>query len=443
MLTLAGWFLPLGTVLLLAAAVPFATLAMRRRLRAVVIGAVAAGQVAFLLGGISLETNLLAVAAIGYVVGRAYRRGWRRRAAAGFAIPVVWLPVALGTLAFFAVFDESRKLTLDQLDIGTRWARSALRRAGQHDAARRADDAVRWSIDHWWLVIPAIELVVVVGVVVLARRLAVPALRRVDAAFSRPGAPAGAGIVVAAPAPADAPAGDGGARSRGDDGGGLPAPVPASLVDVVVRYPGQAGPALDHLSLTVVPGELVAVVGDNGSGKSTLARVLAGREPAAGMVERPGPVGLGRAGGAAIVFQRPESQVLGVRVADDVVWGLGAGEAGGIDVDELLTRVGLGGFAPRETATLSGGELQRLAIAAALARRPALLVSDESTAMVDPSGRRALVALLHDLAAGGMAVIHVTHHPDEAAAADRVVTMAHGRVVSDRRRGDVEPRETV
>jgi energy-coupling factor transport system ATP-binding protein len=129
-----------------------------------------------------------------------------------------------------------------------------------------------------------------------------------------------------------------------------------------------------------------------------------------------------------MVFQRPESQVLGVRVRDDVVWGMA--NAAGVDVAELLELVGLDGFGDRETSTLSGGELQRLAIAAALARRPALLVSDESTAMLDRTGRRDLTRLLRQLPARGTAVVHVTHHMGEAATADVVVALAGGRLVT-------------
>ena len=88
--------------------------------------------------------------------------------------------------------------------------------------------------------------------------------------------------------------------------------------------------------------------------------------------------------------------MLGVRVRDDIVWGL-RGVATLVDVEGLLDRVGLRSFADRETSTLSGGELQRLAVAAALARRPRLLISDESTAMVDGAGRAQLVTLLRSL----------------------------------------------
>ena len=92
-----------------------------------------------------------------------------------------------------------------------------------------------------------------------------------------------------------------------------------------------------------------------------------------------------------MIFQRPESQVLGVRVVDDLLWGTDPGTD--IDVDGLLARVGLAGFAERETSTLSGGELQRLAVAALIARRPAVVISDESTAMLDPRGRSDVVEL--------------------------------------------------
>lgn len=206
------------------------------------------------------------------------------------------------------------------------------------------------------------------------------------------------------------------------------APVPVTLTHVGLRYSGSSQDALADVDLTVAPGEFLAVVGDNGSGKSTLARILAGAQPTAGTVERAGAVGLGRAGGTAVVSQRPESQVLGVLVADDVVWGLPAGTE--VDVDGLLEAVGLSGMGDRETTTLSGGELQRLAVAAALARGPRLLVSDESTSMVDAAGRDRLVALLAALPRrSGMTVVHVTHRESEAAGADRVLHLHGGRVV--------------
>ncbi|MDT5233121.1 MAG: energy-coupling factor transport system ATP-binding protein, partial [Mycobacterium sp.] len=99
-------------------------------------------------------------------------------------------------------------------------------------------------------------------------------------------------------------------------------PVPVRLDEVRLRYPNTDHDALRAISLDVQAGEHIAVTGANGSGKSTLMLILAGHEPTSGTVERPGAVGLGQLGGTAVVLQHPETQVLGTRVADDVVWGL-------------------------------------------------------------------------------------------------------------------------
>jgi energy-coupling factor transport system ATP-binding protein len=151
--------------------------------------------------------------------------------------------------------------------------------------------------------------------------------------------------------------------------------------------------------------------------------VLAGREPTSGVIERPGSVGLGRIGGTAVVMQHPESQVLGTRVSDDVVWGLPPGTK--TDVAQLLREVGLESHAERDTGSLSGGELQRLAVAAALAREPALLIADEVTSMVDQEGRDALLGVLSGLKRQHRtSVVHITHYNNEAASADSTINLS-------------------
>lgn len=203
---------------------------------------------------------------------------------------------------------------------------------------------------------------------------------------------------------------------------GAVGPVPARLHEVRFRYPRGESDALAPLSMNIDVGEHVAITGPNGSGKSTLMRILAGREPTSGQIERPGSVGLGAIGGTAIVMQHPESQVLGTKVADDVVWGLPADHK--VDIDGLLREVGLEGMAEHSTSSLSGGELQRLAVASALARDPALLVADEITSMVDPQGRQDLLGVLSRLTQQHrMSLVHITHFQSEAAAADREVAL--------------------
>ena len=208
----------------------------------------------------------------------------------------------------------------------------------------------------------------------------------------------------------------------------IPTRFPCQFRAVNYQYPGAPHRSVDELSLLVPSESFTAVVGPNGSGKTTLARLLGGLRPTSGSVLRPGGVGLGLSRGTAMVFQHPESQVLGMQVRDDVVWGLGAGAQ--VDIGAVLARVGLGGLEDRDTSTLSGGELQRLAVAAALARRPALLISDETTAMVDSQGRTQLTQLLADLPATGTAVVHITHRVEETAGADHLVRLDHGRIVT-------------
>ncbi len=406
-LTVVGQLVPLGGVLLAAAIVPFAIVAARHRVRAVVAGAIAASAVGFLVIGTAALTALVPCAAFGALVGTAERRGWRAPRVYATGVLVLWPPAALIVDLALFVLSDLRHLILVQIRNDWRGLFHLLSNLGLDGAAARGDDIVTWIIRYWWISIPLFLLLLTLGGIWLARGLATPALRRVNAAFGDH-APEADPILPAVAAPS---------------------PVPVALADVTFRYRGAATDALRDVSLAIQPAEMVVLVGPNGSGKSTLARILADRQPVtSGHVERPGTVGLGVPGGTAFVSQRPEAQVLGVGVRDDVVWGLR--NPHDIDVDGVLDRVGLRALADRETATLSGGELQRLALAAALARTPALLISDESTAMIDAEGRAQQMALLRELATRDhVAVVHVSHDPAEAAVADRVIALAHGRVV--------------
>lgn len=404
-LCLVGHLLPLASVLFAAAVVPMASVAARHRLRALLAGTIAACVCGFLIAGLGLLPSLVACAALGAVIGASSRRAWGPTRTVLVGIVVLWPPAASIALGALYLLADLRRLSLAQVTNSWRGTSQTLRDLSLQPVAHVGDDVVQWATRNWWATVPVVLLVVIAGSLALVWLIARPTLHRVHAAIGFPPSGATPGPIDLAP----------------------PVPVPVELRDVSYRY-GPGPPALQDISLRLDPGEFVAFVGVNGSGKSTLARILAGRPPTAGTVIRPGPAGLGHPHGSAIIFQRPEAQVLGVRVGDDIVWGLS--DVTGIDVAAILDRVGLEGFENRETSTLSGGELQRLALGAALARQPRLLVSDESTSMVDPEGRRAVVEVLrHAAASDDVAVAHVTHRHEECAVADRVVALDQGRMV--------------
>jgi energy-coupling factor transporter ATP-binding protein EcfA2 len=402
-----GWFAPIGVAGLFQAlaVIPFAVLAARHRLRAALVSAVAASTVASLVGGIGIMVPVAIASGLGLSVGIAFRRRWAPLPSVGFTVLLVGVPLAALTDALDAASAGYRKLSFAQIKILWNFIADLLKSIGLSSLAHRGNTLLNWSIAHWWVSLPIAEIAIITIVALgcLRLRILLVEVRRhvpppvADEAVERrkPGS-------AAVPAP--------------------PQPVPVRLEHISYRYPRADSDALTDVSLSLQAGRFLAVVGPNGCGKSTLVRVLAGRlEPRSGTVERAGPAGLGVVGGTAIVFQRPESQVLGVRVRDDIVWGLPTEERP--DIAALLARVGLEGFEDRETSTMSGGELQRLAIASALARSPRLLVSDEATAMIDRPGREGVVHLLRELAGSGIAVVHVTHRVEEAAIADEVLDM--------------------
>ena len=214
-------------------------------------------------------------------------------------------------------------------------------------------------------------------------------------------------------------------------------------------YAPGAPAALDDVTLELRDGEQVVLLGPSGSGKSTLIRALAGLVPHfhggvfAGRVVVGGtdtrearPAEL--AGTVASVFQDPEDQVVMSRVANEVAFGL---ENVGTDpttiwarVEEALALVGAEELAGRSVHELSGGELQRVALAAALALRPRLLLLDEPTSQLDPDGADAFLDAVRRL---DCAVLLSEQRPARPLArADRVLFMDGGRIVLDAPRDD-------
>ena len=205
---------------------------------------------------------------------------------------------------------------------------------------------------------------------------------------------------------------------------------------------GTVGKAIgvENVSLTIEEGSFVALVGHNGCGKSTLAKLLNGLLiPASGSVVVNGLPTSAKENifeirkTVGMVFQNPDNQMVASIVEEDVAFGpenLGVPQPEIVErVTSALKQVGMEEYAKRSPHRLSGGQKQRIAIAGALAIRPKVLVLDESTAMLDPLGRREVLEVAHQLNAEGMTVVLITHFMEEVLDCDQVVVMNSGRVV--------------
>lgn len=199
---------------------------------------------------------------------------------------------------------------------------------------------------------------------------------------------------------------------------------------------------INGISLEISRGEFVAVLGHNGSGKSTLAKMLnAINLPESGKVYVDGMdtsdennlfdirkrVGM--------VFQNPDNQIVATVVEEDVAFAL---ENIGVEpteirrrVDEALKTVGMYEYREHAPHKLSGGQKQRVAIAGVLAMKPECIVLDEPTAMLDPIGRREIMATISELNSMGVTIVLITHYMDEAARAKRVIVMDSGEIIMD------------
>lgn len=195
------------------------------------------------------------------------------------------------------------------------------------------------------------------------------------------------------------------------------------------------------ITFHVKRGEWLSIVGHNGSGKSTTVRLIDGLlETESGEIVIDGQRlteenvwNIRRQIG--MVFQNPDNQFVGATVEDDVAFGL---ENQGLSrqemkkrVEEALDLVGMLDFKKREPARLSGGQKQRVAIAGVVALRPAILILDEATSMLDPEGRRELIKTVKGIRKDyDMTVISITHDLEEVAMSDRVLVMKKGSIES-------------
>ena len=206
-------------------------------------------------------------------------------------------------------------------------------------------------------------------------------------------------------------------------------------------------PAVNDVSFEIHKGEYVAILGHNGSGKSTLAKLLNfileptsgkmmidGKEMTSPNITDDDVYDLRRKIG--MVFQNPDNQLVATIVEEDVAFGP---ENLGLPpkeirkrVDEALETVGMTEYINHEPHRLSGGQKQRIAIAGVIAMRPECMIFDESTAMLDPIGRREVMATIQKLnREENITILNITHYMDEAAQADRVIILNDGKLIMD------------
>ncbi|MEY8443652.1 energy-coupling factor ABC transporter ATP-binding protein [Lactococcus ileimucosae] len=202
----------------------------------------------------------------------------------------------------------------------------------------------------------------------------------------------------------------------------------------------QEMPTLDGVSFAVHAGEWVSIIGQNGSGKSTTARAIDGLlENVSGSIKIDGEILSSENVWAlrqkiGMVFQNPDNQFVGATVEDDVAFGM---ENQGIPreemilrVDQALKQVNMLEFKGKEPARLSGGQKQRVAIAGIIALRPEIIILDEATSMLDPTGRAEIMRVIREIKAEyNLTVLSITHDLDEATLSDRVLVMRAGKII--------------
>ncbi len=217
--------------------------------------------------------------------------------------------------------------------------------------------------------------------------------------------------------------------------------------DLTFSYPPDEGKepvqALKGVDLSIARGSFTVILGHNGSGKSTLAKHMnavllpvGGRVWVDGMDTSDEDLLLEVRRRVGMVFQNPDNQIVANVVEEDVAFGP---ENLGVPTEDIQRRVaaalkavGMEDFTLHAPHHLSGGQKQRIAIAGIIAMEPACIVLDESTAMLDPLGRREVLDTVRKLnREKGITIVLITHHMDEAAMADRVVVMDSGSVVMD------------
>lgn len=216
------------------------------------------------------------------------------------------------------------------------------------------------------------------------------------------------------------------------------------IKNLTYRYPSaDENPghlAIDGIDLTINKGEFVAILGHNGSGKSTLGKLLNAQ-----IFPTEGDIVLDELNTknedtiwdvrkkCSMVFQNPDNQMVATTVEEEVAFGV---ENLQIEnpmlrqrVDDAIDLVGMGEYKKRNPSTLSGGQKQRVSIAGVVAMLSDYIIFDEPTAMLDPKGRKDVIALVEELNRKyNKTIIYITHYMEEAILADKIVVLDKGKV---------------
>lgn len=399
-----GRLLALGSMLQMFASCIVAVLAARRRSRVVYISSAAAASLGIILGGLGPVSYAFLSGVFGWTVGQGLKRKWPAWATIAATIIIGW-PLSTASLMLFypavALNQKLRDLVLDNIEDQFKGYANITRTLAKLPEllglTRLADLVTSWAtvlenigqylVEYWYLIIPASEFVSASGYAVAIYFIAKLILNRVDATLVEP-------------------------RNLDLNTDTTPQPVPLKVRAEPLRRNGVI--VANPIELEVRSGQHLVISGPNGAGKSTLLDTIAGIENS-DLVERSGPVGLGSVGGTARVGQRPEAQVIGANMFEDLSWGVDEE----LDFDAVRKRFGLEHIeAQRSTADMSGGELQRLALASAMRRKPKLLLADEVTSMLDPQEQARVIENLASLEA--TAIVR-TSHRDDVSVNDRII----------------------
>lgn len=217
--------------------------------------------------------------------------------------------------------------------------------------------------------------------------------------------------------------------------------------DCTFSYDGVVN-AVNGISFSVEEGSYTTIIGHNGSGKSTIAKLMIGLlEMKSGKINVAG-LELNEKNiydirdKIGIVFQNPDNQFIGATVADDIAFGLENHQVKGEEMDAIIQKfaanVNMSDYLTHEPNRLSGGQKQRVAIAGVLAMNPEIIIFDEATSMLDPSGKAEINQLIHELnEKNKMTILSITHDIEEVVKSDHVIVLDKGKVVLEGKPEDV------